>query len=126
MDYDKFELGDVTLLSGEILSSAFLAFKTYGKLNAKKCNVVVLPTFYTGSHQRNEGFFGSGRAIDPDKHFIVSINMFGNGLSSSPSNTESRLHAGDSRTKILPKRLLPLCNWSADWSSRPHGQMSLG
>ena len=32
-------------------------------------------------------FFGSGRAIDPNKHFIVSINMFGNGLSSSPSNS---------------------------------------
>jgi homoserine O-acetyltransferase len=48
-----------------------------------------LPTFYTGSHQRNEGFFGKGRAIDPDKHFIVSINMFGNGFSSSPSNTKA-------------------------------------
>ena len=89
MDYDKFELGDVTLLSGEVLSSAFLAYKTYGKLDANKSNVVVLPTFYTGSHQRNEGFFGKGRAIDPDKHFVVSIDMFGNGLSSSPSNTES-------------------------------------
>jgi len=89
MDYDKFELGDVTLLSGEVLSSAFLAYKTYGTLDANKSNVVVLPTFYTGSHQRNEGFFGPGRAIDPDKHFVVSIDMFGNGFSSSPSNTES-------------------------------------
>ncbi len=89
MNYDKFELGDVTLLSGEVLSSAFLVYKTYGKLDANKSNVVVLPTFYTGSHQRNEGFFGVGRAIDPDKHFIVSINMFGNGLSSSTSNAES-------------------------------------
>jgi len=89
MDYDIFELGDVSLLSGEVLNSAFLAYKTYGKLNANKNNVVVLPTFYTGSHQRNEGFIGSGRAIDPEKHFIVSINMFGNGFSSSPSNTEA-------------------------------------
>ena len=61
MIYDKFELGDVTLLSGEVLSSAFLVYKTYGKLDANKSNVVVLPTFYTGSHQRNEGFFGVGR-----------------------------------------------------------------
>ncbi len=88
MDYDKFELGDVSLLSGEVLKSAFLAYKTYGKLDASKSNVVVLPTFYTGSHQRNEGFFGPGRAIDPSKHFVVSINMFGNGFSSSPSNAE--------------------------------------
>jgi homoserine O-acetyltransferase len=89
MSYEKFQLGNVSLLSGEELRSAFLTYKTYGKLNNKKNNVVVLPTFYTGSHQRNEGFFGEGRAIDPDKHFIVSINMFGNGLSSSPSNTKN-------------------------------------
>ena len=89
MDYEKYELGDVPLLSGEELNSAYLIYKTYGELNKSKDNVVVLPTFYTGSHQRNEGFFGKGRAIDPDRHFIISINMFGNGLSSSPSNTKA-------------------------------------
>ncbi|MCS5592023.1 MAG: alpha/beta fold hydrolase [Gammaproteobacteria bacterium] len=83
----KYELGSVSLLSGESLQAAFLVYKTYGKLNENKDNVVVLPTFYTGSHRRNEGFFGQGRAIDPKKHFIVSINLFGNGFSSSPSNT---------------------------------------
>ena len=88
-NFIKYKLGDVTLLSDEVLLDAHLAYKTYGKLNASKDNVVVLPTFYTGSHQRNEGFFGPGRAIDPNKHFIVSINLFGNGLSSSPSNAPS-------------------------------------
>ena len=86
-DYEIFDLGDIKLLSGKVLESAKLAYKTYGTLNANCDNVVLLPTFYTGTHKRNEGFFGSGRAIDPNTHFIVSINMFGNGLSSSPSNT---------------------------------------
>ena len=89
MDYEQFNLGDVTLLSGVILPSAKIAYKTYGSLNASGDNVILLPTFYTGTHKRNEGFFGSGRAIDPNKHFIVSVNMFGNGLSSSPSNTSA-------------------------------------
>ena len=89
MDYEQFNLGDVTLLSGVILPSAKMAYKTYGSLNASGDNVILLPTFYTGTHKRNEGFFGSGRAIDPNKHFIVSVNMFGNGLSSSPSNTSA-------------------------------------
>ena len=89
MDYEQFNLGDVTLLSGVILPSAKMAYKTYGRLNASGDNVILLPTFYTGTHKRNEGFFGSGRAIDPNKHFIVSVNMFGNGLSSSPSNTSA-------------------------------------
>ena len=86
-DYDVFELGRVELQSGEILPDAKLAYRTYGVLSAKRDNVVLLPTFYTGTHRRNEGFFGSGRAIDPARHFIVSVNLFGNGLSSSPSNS---------------------------------------
>ena len=89
MDYEQFNLGDVKLLSGVILPSAKMAYKTYGRLNSSGDNVILLPTFYTGTHKRNEGFFGSGRAIDPNKHFIVSVNMFGNGLSSSPSNTSA-------------------------------------
>ena len=86
-DYETLDLGDIKLLSGEILRSAKLAYKTYGTLNKNSDNVIVLPTFYTGTHKRNEGFFGRGRAINPNKYFIVSINMFGNGLSSSPSNS---------------------------------------
>ena len=87
IDYKIYELTNFHLQSGESFPNAKLAYKTYGVLNKAKSNVVVLPTFYTGSHMRNEGFFGKGRAIDPDKHFIVSVNMFGNGISSSPSNT---------------------------------------
>ncbi|MEM7207464.1 MAG: alpha/beta fold hydrolase [Pseudomonadota bacterium] len=90
MDYQVHQLGDFELQSGEVLVDAFLAYKTYGELNANADNVVVLPTFYTGSHYRNEGFFDADRAIDPAKHFVVSINMFGNGLSCSPSNASEQ------------------------------------
>ena len=89
-----FELGDIELQSGETLYQARLAYQTYGRLNTGKTNVVVLPTFYTGNHIRNEGFFGTDRAINPDRHFIVSINLFGNGLSTSPSNAEDRNSGG--------------------------------
>ena len=81
-----FALGNVQLQSGETLHDAKIAYQTYGTLNAAKDNVVLLPTFYTGTHKRNEAYFGPGRAIDPARHFIISPNTFGNGLSSSPSN----------------------------------------
>ncbi len=84
---ERFDLGRLTLQSGEVLPHAFLSYKTHGRLNAAGDNVVVMPTFYTGTHERNEGFFGPGRALDPAQHFIVCIDLFGNGLSSSPSNT---------------------------------------
>ena len=87
MDQDVFQLQDFELQSGAVLPAARLAYRTYGKLNAARDNVVVLPTFFTGTDLRNEGFFGAGRAIDPARHFVVSINLFGNGISSSPSNT---------------------------------------
>ena len=87
---NKYELGDIELLSGETLLSAKLAYKTYGALNSDKNNVILLPTFYTGTHKRNEGFFGANRAINPEKHFIISINLFGNGLSTSPSNADKK------------------------------------
>ena len=95
MNCDYFDLGNFELQSGSVLSNAKLAYKTYGKLNSAKDNVVLLPTFYTGSHTRNEGFFGSGRAIDPARHFIVSVNMFGNGISTSPSNTPAPQNGAD-------------------------------
>lgn len=86
-DYEVFNAGDLALQSGGRLPDAKLAYKTYGMLSPAKDNVVLLPTFYTGTHERNEGFFGRGRALDPARHFIVSVNLFGNGNSSSPSNT---------------------------------------
>ena len=98
-DYQLFNLDEFELQSGVVLARATLAYKTYGKLNRAKDNVVVLPTFYTGNHTRNEGFFGAGRGIDPERHFIVSINMFGNGISSSPSNTPAP-HNGAAFPKI--------------------------
>lgn len=84
-DFEIFDLGNVALQSGGVLTGARLAYRTYGTLNAARDNVVVLPTYYGGTHRENEPMFGPGRPIDPARHFIVSINMFGNGLSSSPS-----------------------------------------
>ena len=95
VDHSVFDLGNFELQSGVVLPGAQLAYKTYGELNANRDNVVVLPTFYTGSHLRNEGFFGAGRAIDPARHFVVSVNMFGNGISSSPSNTPAPFNAAN-------------------------------
>ena len=87
--HQEFNLGNVKLLSGKVLKSAKLVYKTVGEINKDRSNVVVLPTFYTGTHIRNEGFIGKNRALNPNKYFIISINMFGNGLSTSPSNAHN-------------------------------------
>ena len=84
--HEIFELGAVPLQSGPTLPDAKLAYKAYGSLNARGDNAIVMPTFYTGTHVRNEDYLRTVPALDPSRYFIVSINMFGNGLSSSPSN----------------------------------------
>ena len=86
-DYEVFALGDVALQSGAVLPDAKLAYKVYGSLGAGRDNVILMPTFYTGTHVRNEGYLRTIPALDPSRWCIVSVNLFGNGLSSSPSNT---------------------------------------
>ncbi len=81
-----FHAGDLELQCGQTLFDARLHYVTYGKLNESGDNAVLFPTYYTGTHSSNEAYFGPGRAIDTDKYFVVVPNMFGNGLSSSPSN----------------------------------------
>ncbi|WP_340013098.1 alpha/beta fold hydrolase [Paenibacillus sp. FSL K6-1318] len=87
MDYEIFNLGDVILQSGMTLPNAYLAYKTHGKLNEQKDNVIVYPTAFGDQHIQNEWLIGSGMALDPEKYFIIVPNLLGNGLSSSPSNT---------------------------------------
>ncbi|MFC5466215.1 alpha/beta fold hydrolase [Lederbergia graminis] len=87
MDYEIFELGDITLQSGVTLPNAFLAYQTYGELNEKKDNVIIYPTAFGDQHVQNEWLIGNGMALDPRKYFIIIPNLLGNGLSSSPSNT---------------------------------------
>jgi homoserine O-acetyltransferase len=87
--HKTYALGDIALQSGAVLRNAQLAYATYGTLNPAADNAVLLPTFYTGTHLRNEALFGPGRAIDPARHFVVSVNLFGNGYSSSPSNSSA-------------------------------------
>lgn len=86
-DYEIFDLGDVALQKGATLRDAKLAYKTYGTLNARKDNVILQPTWYSGQHTDVEWTIGEGMALDPAHYFIIVPNMLGNGLSSSPSNT---------------------------------------
>jgi homoserine O-acetyltransferase/O-succinyltransferase len=87
VDYETFDLGSFVFQSGATLRDCRLAYKTYGALNMAKDNVIVFPTAYAGDHKENEPRIGPGKALDTDKYFIVVPQLFGNGLSSSPSNT---------------------------------------
>jgi homoserine O-acetyltransferase len=90
-DYELFDAGDVTLQSGEVFPGMRLAYKTYGRLNAAGDNVIIYPTSFSAQHYDTEWLVAPGNALDPDRYFIVIPNLFGNGLSSSPSNSSETL-----------------------------------
>jgi homoserine O-acetyltransferase len=82
-----FSLGDLALQSGERIPGATLSWKTHGTLSPARDNVIVYPTSYGAQHPGLEWAIGPESLFDPARWFIVIPDMFGNGLSSSPSNT---------------------------------------
>jgi homoserine O-acetyltransferase len=91
--YQQFALGDLALEDGGVIHDAWLAYTTFGSLNARRDNAILIGTWYAGSSKIFEtAYIGAGRALDPAHWFIIVVNQLGNGLSSSPSNT--RLPAG--------------------------------
>jgi homoserine O-acetyltransferase len=86
-DYQIFEAGDVVLQSGAVFPAMKLAYKTYGALNSAKDNVILYPTSFSAQHFDTEWLIGPDGVLDPTSYFIIIPNLFGNGLSSSPSNS---------------------------------------
>ena len=86
-DTGRFALGDLILQSGAVLPGATLSWKTYGRLAPARDNAVVFPTSYSAHHTDQEWLIAPGKVLDPDRWFVIVPDMFGNGLSSSPSNT---------------------------------------
>ncbi|MEI9940876.1 MAG: alpha/beta fold hydrolase [Pseudomonadota bacterium] len=100
-DVQYFELGDFELQSGEILESARLAYQALGNLRADRQNAVLFPTYYTGTHRDNARLVQTGRALDPADWFVVIPNLFGNGVSSSPSNHPTQRGAAFPRLTLF-------------------------
>ena len=78
--------------SGTTLPVARVAYGTYGRLNRARDNVVLLPSHYMADHHGYDWLIGPGRALDTTRLFLVATELFGNGRSSSPSNTPEPFH----------------------------------
>jgi homoserine O-acetyltransferase len=78
--------------SGVVLPEAHVVYGTYGHLNAAHDNVTLLPSHYMAKLNGYEWLMGPGKALDPEKLFLVTTELFGNGSSSSPSNTPEPFH----------------------------------
>ncbi|KAK9438508.1 homoserine acetyltransferase family protein [Metarhizium brunneum] len=86
-DYQTYQLGDFKLVSGETIPNAFIAYKTIGDPSLP---AIIYPSWFSGAIADNEWLIGEDKTLNPRKYFIIIPAMFGNGQSSSPSNTTRR------------------------------------
>jgi homoserine O-acetyltransferase len=68
------------LESGQQLPALTIAYRTYGRMNADKSNVIWVCHALTANSDAAHwwpGLIGAQKAIDPGQHFIVCANILG-------------------------------------------------
>jgi homoserine O-acetyltransferase len=82
------ELGDFKLESGEVIRDCRVGYRTFGKLSADKSNVILFPTWASGTTEQLQGTIGPGKLVDTTKYYVITVDALANGVSSSPSNSK--------------------------------------
>jgi homoserine O-acetyltransferase len=90
--HGRFVMPSFTFEDGTTLPNTVVSYGTYGRLNARRDNVILLPSSYMADHHDNDWLIGPGLALDTTRWFLVATELFGNGHSSSPSNTPEPHH----------------------------------
>jgi homoserine O-acetyltransferase len=80
-------LGTCKVESGETIQECRIGYRTWGTLNARKSNVVVMLTWFTGNTGMLSGMLGANNYVDTSKFYVVAIDALANGVSVSPSNS---------------------------------------
>ncbi len=88
----EFVIADFRTEGGATLPQARVVYGTYGHLNAAKDNAILLPSHYMANLRGYEWLMGPGKALDSSQLFLITTELFGNGSSSSPSNTPEPFH----------------------------------
>ncbi len=99
-DLQVAELGECCLESGEVIQECRLGYRTVGTIAADSDNVVLFPTWFGGTSEQILGLLGPDGMIDTSEFFVVVVDAFGNGVSSSPSNSAAQSGAAFPRITI--------------------------
>jgi len=88
--HQQYRIGDLKLESGNVIKDFAISYVTHGTLNAQKSNAILMVTAISGNHHRLDFLIGPGRALDTSRYFIVATDAIGNGLTTSPSNSQAQ------------------------------------
>jgi homoserine acetyltransferase len=83
-------LGNFQLENGQTIRSLRIGYRTFGRLNSRKSNVVVFPTWFTGTTENLVGLVGPGKLVDSSRDYVILVDALGDGVSSLPSNSKAQ------------------------------------
>src|SRR5574340_966213 len=83
-------LGNFQLENGQVIQDLRIAYRTFGTLNPQKSNVVVFPTWFTGTTKDLVQYVGPGKMVESSRYYVILVDALGDGNSSSPSNSSSQ------------------------------------
>jgi len=81
-------IGDFKTTGGGIIKNCNIGYRTLGKLNPDKSNVILWLTWFSGTSEdiaKNT----APTLVDTSKYYVIVVDALGNGVSSSPSNTKN-------------------------------------
>jgi homoserine O-acetyltransferase len=81
------ELGECPLEGGGVLQDCRVGYRTFGELNSARSNAVLFTTGLGGTSEQLAEDIGPNGWVDDSQHFVIAVDAFGNGVSSSPSNS---------------------------------------
>lgn len=80
-------IGDFLLENNDTILSCKIGYRTIGELNADKSNIIIYPTWFSGTSEQIVPLIAKDKLIDGSGYFIIIIDALGNGISSSPNNS---------------------------------------
>ena len=95
-----FQLGDFKLQSGQTLQKTQIGYRTFGELSPARDNVILIPSWFNGKSADLEAYIGPGNLIDPTGFHIIVVDALSNGVSTSPSNSETQRGAAFPKISI--------------------------
>jgi hypothetical protein len=96
------DLGDFRLESGAVIRGCRIGYRTFGKLADDKSNVIVFPTWASGTTEQAKSNIGPGKLFDSDKFFVVAVGRAWQRRFFFTFKQQST--AADELSQVLPER----------------------
>jgi len=80
------QIGDLKTVGSDTIRQCKVGYRLLGHFNSEKTNAILWPTWYTGTSYDVSKIIPS--IVDTSHFAVIVVDALGNGVSSSPSNTE--------------------------------------